>query len=284
VTGRRRLAVMLVLSGLGLLAPGAARADSVTGEQLRSLARAAGDDPAALARLRRVDRVDGAPVAVGAALRGARGKALRARLALLAAPAERRGEGDPRAVARDVLAEGRFHEPRVTGPFRRALAWIGDRVKRLDRVLNPLDAAIPGPRAVVWVLLSALVFGVAALVARQTLSRRIRAAAELAAAALPRSDDPRALERRADAAEAAGELEAALRLRFRAGLLRLDERGAIEFRPSISTHEVRRRLRSPDFDALAATFDDVVYGGRPAGPDDVAAARQSWPAVVKAVA
>ena len=104
--------------------------------------------------------------------------------------------------------------------------------------------------------------------------RRARAGARRGA----RGEDPRALDRRADAAEAAGDLEAALRLRFRAGLLRLDARGAIEFRPSISTYEVRRALHSDDFDALAATFDDVVYGGRPAAPSDLAAARERWPA------
>jgi hypothetical protein len=55
----------------------------------------------------------------------------------------------------------------------------------------------------------------------------------------------------------------------------------IEFRPSISTFEVRRALRDDDFDALASTFDDVVYGGRPPRPGDLAAARERWPRVVK---
>jgi hypothetical protein len=87
--------------------------------------------------------------------------------------------------------------------------------------------------------------------------------------------------RRGDAAAAAGDLEAALRLRFRAGLLRLDARGAIDFRPSISTIEVRRRLHDDDFDALAETFDDVVYGGRPPAADDLAAARERWPRVIE---
>ena len=115
---------------------------------------------------------------------------------------------------------------------------------------------------------------VARLVPTAARARRDAAARRALAA---RDEDPRALERRADAAEAAGDLEAALRLRFRAGLLRLDARGAIEFRPSISTHEVRRALRSEDFDALAATFDDVVYGGRAADAADVAEARERWP-------
>jgi hypothetical protein len=117
-------------------------------------------------------------------------------------------------------------------------------------------------------------------VARRVLSGRVRASEAAAAAAGSPHEDARALERRADAAEAAGDLETALRLRFRAGLLRLDERGAIEFRPSISTHEVRRALRSEDFDSLAATFDDVVYGGRPPAADDLSSARERWPRVV----
>jgi len=134
----------------------------------------------------------------------------------------------------------------------------------------------------VWIVLGAVLALLAWFVARRFLTTRIRAsAAQQQALAAARDEDPRALEARADAAEAAGDLEAALRLRFRAGLLRLDARGAIDFRPSISTIEVRRRLHDDDFDALAATFDDVVYGGRPPAADDLAAARERWPRVIE---
>jgi hypothetical protein len=263
-------------------APSSAHADAVSGQELRALAARAGSDPAALARLRSVDRVDGRAVAVGAALQGARGDALAARLRLLARGAGERAGGDPRAEARDVLSERRFHRAGVPGPFHGVLERIGRWLRKLPRIVNPIDAVIPGPRAVVWIVLSVLVAGFAAWIARRTLTRRLRGAAAAAAAGAPDAEDPRALERRAAAAEAAGELEAALRLRFRAGLLRLGSRGAIEFRPSISTHEVRRALRSPDFDSLAATFDDVVYGGRAAAPEDVGAARERWPRVISA--
>ena len=102
------------------------------------------------------------------------------------------------------------------------------------------------------------------LVARRLLTARVQAStAGRQARGRGARRDPRALDRRADAAEAAGDLETALRLRFRAGLLRLDAARRDRFRPSISTYEVRRALHSEDFDALAATFDDVVYGGRP---------------------
>jgi hypothetical protein len=276
----RRVAALLPVAVL--LVPAAAHADAVSGQELRALAARAASDPAALARLRTVDSVDGRAVAVGAALRGARGRVLAARLRLLARGAGERPGGDPRAEARDVLSERRFHRAGVPGPFHGVLERIGRWLRKLPRIVNPIDDVIPGPRAVVWILLSVLVAGAAAWVARRTLTRRVRGAAAAAVAGAPDAEDPRALERRADTAEAAGELEAALRLRFRAGLLRLGSRGAIEFRPSISTHEVRRALRSSDFDSLAATFDDVVYGGRAAAPDDVGAARERWPRVISA--
>ena len=72
-----------------------------------------------------------------------------------------------------------------------------------------------------------------------------------------------------------------MRLRFRAGLLRLGDRGAIEYRPSLTTSEVRALLGSDTFDHLAGTFEHVAYGGQPAEPPDVAEARTEWPRVVK---
>jgi hypothetical protein len=93
-----------------------------------------------------------------------------------------------------------------------------------------------------------------------------------------RADD---LERAAAAAERAGDFERAVRLRFRAGLLRLGDRGAIDYRPSLTTSEVRTLLGSETFEQLASTFEHVAYGGRPAGPPEAADARAEWPRVVK---
>ncbi len=271
-----RRAAALAAALLALAAPAPARADAVSGAQLRALAQRAAGDPAALVQLRAVDRVDGRPVDVAGALRGARGAALRARLDALARPPAGAPPRDASRDARDVLAQRRFHANGVPGPFRGLF-------RRLERLLpdpGRIDRLLPGGRSIVWLLLAALVALTAAVASRSLLSRRVRVATAAARAALPARDDPRALERRAAAAEAEGELELALRLRFRAGLLRLDERGAITFRASISTHEVRHALRSGDFDALAATFDEVVYGGRAAQDADVAAARERWPEVV----
>ena len=191
-----------------------------------------------------------------------------------------RGElSNPRTDAREILEQDRFHGNEVPGPFRGILDRLKDLVPR--GILDRLDDLIPGGRSVVWIVLGTLLFVAGYLIARLFLSRRIKHSEATAMALTPAELDPKTLERQADAAEASGDLEAALRLRFRAGLLRLDRRGAIEFRPSISTHEVRRAVRSEDFDALAATFDDVVYGGREPETADVKEARERWPEVVK---
>jgi hypothetical protein len=253
-----------------LAAAPAAHAVAVTGAELRALAGRAADDPAALARLRTVDRVDGRPVDVAGALRGADAGELRSRLTVLAAITGR-APRDLRAAARGILAERRFRGTSVPGPFRGLI----DRLSRwLRSPLDKLDRVLPGGRAVVWLVLAGLVVLVAALLARRALSGRVRAAGRAAAAARPARDDPRALERRADGAEAAGDHALAVRLRFRAGLLRLG------IRPSQPTGEVARALRSDDFDALARTFDEVIYGGRAAHAADSEEARRRWPEVV----
>jgi hypothetical protein len=93
--------------------------------------------------------------------------------------------------------------------------------------------------------------------------------------------DPGELEALAEEAERRGQLAEALRLRFRAGLVRLDLMGALELRPGLTNRAAARTLRSSRFDGLAVDFDEVVYGGRPATADDVGEARSGWPLVLQ---
>jgi hypothetical protein len=169
----------------------------------------------------------------------------------------------------------------VQGPFRALLDRIGGWLESLGELVPRLDRALPGGRAVVWGLLAAAVLALGWLLGGRTIRRRAALAAASGRAGAQRRESAAELERRADEAERRGEHEAALRLRFRAGLLRLDARGAIDYRPSLQTHDVAAALRSDAFDRLAAGFDEVVYGDRPAGPDDVAAARRDWEAVLR---
>ena len=97
------------------------------------------------------------------------------------------------------------------------------------------------------------------------------------------ADDPAALEREAQAAEGAGELELALRLRFRAGVLRLQRARVVPPSGILTSRELSRRLGSREFDLAAGVFDEVVYGRRPAQPVDVATTREAWQHVLRAV-
>jgi hypothetical protein len=145
--------------------------------------------------------------------------------------------------------------------------------------------ATPGGNITLWAITAALLLLLLATLGQRSLRDRAEAGAEARALTTqPERDTPQSLERAADRAEREGDLEAALRLRFRAGLLRLDARHAIAFRPSISTREVSRALKSPEFDRLAALFDGVVYGGREASAADLAASREGWDAVLREAA
>lgn len=179
-----------------------------------------------------------------------------------------------REEARRILADDRFHEKDLPRPFARPLDWLGDR-------LEALVGHVPGGAAVGWLVLSALVLALALAVA--LVLARSRAPASLVRDGRPSVSappDPALLEREADEAERAGELERALRLRFRAGVLRLAERRVVEDPASVTSGELVRRLRSPDFARAAAAFDEVVYGRRAPTADDTRLSRAAWQAVL----
>jgi Domain of unknown function (DUF4129) len=275
-----RGAAAVVAAALLLLPAGARAADGVSNGELRTLAARAAHDPAALDQLRAVRAVDGRPADLRAALAGARGADLRERLALLAAGA-RGAAVDParaRAQARDVLAGGDFTPRQPPRPFKSLFDRLGDLV---DDLLGGFDIALPGGLGVATIVLAAIVLLVSGAIAARGVRRRARMVAVQAGSARPAGDDPVALERAAARAEANGDHERAVRLRFRAGLLRLGAARVVTYRPSLTSGEVARQLHSPAFERLAADLDEIAYGGRAAGPDDAAAASDGWPRVLE---
>jgi hypothetical protein len=192
--------------------------------------------------------------------------------------ARRALSAEARGHARDVLAEDRFHAgTRHEGILHRLFAWLGDRIEGITVVL-------PGGSVVGWLLLAAVVAVLTAVVVswvsdrrRRRVEGRVPGPSDVPGAAALGSAE---LERRAAAAERAGDLDAAVRLRFAAGLLRLDEARAIALRPSLTSGEVGRLLGSPRYDGLATTHDAIAYGGRHAAAGDADAAREEWPVVV----
>jgi hypothetical protein len=272
-------ALVALLLALG---PAASAAEhEVSAAELRELAAAAIDDPRALDDLRSVERVDGQTVDLAGAL-DVEGEVLASRLAQLASRAAPAGdERVARAVAKEILDGPDFRGRRSPRPLHGILTWIGKRLEPLGRPFTWVSG-LSGPGLA---LLGGVVVALAALAATYVIVRRADAveADTRRRRTLERSDDPDELLRAAEDAEATGELELALRLRFRAGLLHLDRQGALVFRPSLTTGEVRRRVRNPLLETLTRTMDEVVYGRRPASVNDVAEARAAWPRVLHEV-
>ena len=284
---RRRIGVGTLAAFAFLLTPVApvGAAEDVTAAELRRLAAEAVDDLGARAALRDVRSVDGRPVDLGRALATDDENELRARLRTLAADTSTGtvDEAHARDEARRILDSRTFKPAKAPRPFRGALRrlgeWLRPVLEPIGRFFQSLTENTPAGWAVIAFVLLAAVLVARNLVHRRTLSavqpgRRGRRGHG-------HDDDPDALERAAEAAERAGELDRAVRLRFRAGLLRLDRAGAVDVPPSLTTGRLTQLVTSPTLRDLAATFDAVAYGGRPAEADDVAAARAGWPRVLE---
>lgn len=250
----------------------------------RARAAAAGDD-AALEDLRQVTAIDGRPVDLDP-IASASGPELSARLTDLADALDRGGaaspSGDPaadRRVAAEVLDQDEYHEPDLPRPFRQPLRWLGDRMIGLwDGAVGVLSPVL-GTRGAVYVLLAAIATGFVLLVAR-VVRRATRAGPPQrdarSALLVDPSQDPADLERRADAARAAGDHAGAVRLRYEAGLVRLVRDGRIRLRAETTPSDAARQVDLPSMDELTAAFEEIVYGDRPASEADDDAQRRGW--------
>lgn len=187
-----------------------------------------------------------------------------------------------REAARDILSGEPFTSRRLPRPFAGVLRWLGDEVvEPVQRFLARLKDALPETGSPPWLLLAAGVVVLAVLVTLRLVRDRGRERpGRRAGRGADAGTDPAQLEAEAEAAERRGQLAEALRLRFRAGLVRLDRMGALELVPGLTNRAVARTLRSARFDGLRVDFDEVVYGGRAATVDDVGEARTGWPLVV----
>lgn len=222
--------------------------------------------------------------------------ALAVALLLVVAPAARAADPTRAEIAREeakrILGQDRYQPDDVPRPFRGPLEWIADRMKPVGDGLNALfgwiadlfgtvAGGIPGGAATLWMLIGLAVVLLAATQTRRVVERRGRTkAADRVAGAAARGEDPRELERRAGEAAARGDHALEVRLLFQAGVLRLARAQAIPARRSLTTGQIRRLLRSGDFDAVGGSFDEIAYGGRPASRKDGDAARSGWSRVL----
>jgi hypothetical protein len=195
-----------------------------------------------------------------------------------------------RDLARKILDGRRYKGSPVPRPLHGVLSWIGDRFSPIGRWIGDRFSWLPDWSRPWVVGALGIVAGIAVVAVLSLATARALERGRVAREGdgTPRgtaanAEDPDALERAAAEAEAAGDLELAVRLRFRAGLLRLDrDAHAIAYRPSIGTAAVRSELGSPAFDALADRFERIAYGGDDADTTDSEDARKEWPRVVAA--
>lgn len=180
-----------------------------------------------------------------------------------------------REEAERILAQPRYRtQPTNSERFGE---WLEQLWYRFVEFLVGIADLIGGPLVLGGILF--LVVVIAAVLVTRNLGQRRAREIELRIMrekVLARGADPADLERQAQIAASTADYSTALRLTFRAGLLRLDETGQIRYRPGLTSSEVAELLASPEFEALARRFDEVVYGHRTATADDFAVARQGW--------
>ncbi len=223
------------------------------------------------------------------------GAATRAAVSRLAGSVASRFDGPP--VDRDdvvdrvrtILADPRYvrDEPTI---LERLLGPLYDWLERMIAIVWEI-----GTRVVAWFVrllatnamtaIGPIVVLVAAAAATWVLARRRARDIERRATIeriLEIGTDPDELEARAVGADDAGDHAEAIRLRFVAGLLRLDADGRIDFYPGLSNGAISERLGDPTFDGLATQFDQVVYGKKPASRGDSRSAADRWAALTGA--
>lgn len=268
----------LLTTSIIISIPTTARAEDVTAEEFRGLIDAAADE-GSISELRGVTSVDGQTVDLGPILTGDAEDIARRLDALDIGEVTRtRDPAAARAAAQSILAGDRFGEPDHPRPFAglldRITGWLRGPWESLLERFNTLSG---WGKAAVLAIAAAILLSAGWALARLLAKRRPGPSdpQTLQTTSL-RVEGPEELERAAEAAEDERDYGLAVRLRFRAGLLRLADGGVIDFRPSDTSLSLRRKVHSPVFDNLADRFDAIVYGRQHATPEDAEEARLKW--------
>jgi hypothetical protein len=183
------------------------------------------------------------------------------------------GREEATRLAREELSKEiyRAHRP---GLVRRLLGWLVDRVgELLDRVAG----ASPGGHAGLAVL--ALLVVVAVVAVRLKVGPVGRRAASDPALFTGRARTAAEHRAAADGHAARGEWAEAVRERLRAVVRSLEERAVLDERPGRTADEAATEAGAvlppcaDDLQRATRLFDDIWYGGRPAGPDSDAVLR-----------
>jgi hypothetical protein len=191
--------------------------------------------------------------------------------------------GDPRDVARAIVADPRYHgstgEAPAPGLLERILAWAGARLTDLFRAIGHVLGS-PSPVNVA-VGIAVLVLAVAALafvVVRFVRLPARRARAHASSAALERASTSAELFAAALAAARSERWHDAASLLARAALHALDERGRLRFDPARTPDDARRLLHDDAFDAFEREATLALFAPQAATPERFARLRTAYAA------
>lgn len=285
-----------MLLALGVVAPVSAT-ELPSDDDLAVLADEVERDPSLMGRLREVTSVEGRPVDLELPLEIDDGEHRSARLSEL-----KKAESTPsfdadevRAAAQEILDNEPFVDPNPN-VFQRLLRRIDDAYQSVigaiaDFIRSVFDAlgdgvsslGLPRPGTRFGWAFSIIVLSTALVAAFRLLRFRQRgeqatADEEMAGGSLLPgvNADPDDYERRAEAAEGAGDLAEALRLWFAVGILRLHRAKRIRYRSTTTMSDLRMQVNDPTFDRVASVFEWSVYGGYVPAPSDLARFRDDW--------
>jgi hypothetical protein len=173
------------------------------------------------------------------------------------------------------------------GVIRTVGRWLGDVFYPpahwiWHHFLSPVSGDFANAFGSFWpVVAGLLLMIIGILIGRYAISKRQRIdTGPPGANPIFMSEDPQQLDLLAEGAEGRRDWHEAIRLRFRAGILRLDRTGAIDRGTTKTTRQISAALGSPTFDALSVDLEAIVYAGAPATAEQADRAREGWPIVV----
>lgn len=160
-----------------------------------------------------------------------------------------------------------------------SIGWLGDSLSFLPAVVRyPIIAGLIALLLYVGYRMIRGIAGAARLPER-SLSTRTRSAT---------TKSPEEYEALADDAMREGGVIEAVRLLFRAGLLRIEQAEKRPLRPGITNRELLRRYRATPIQEplreMVETIDMKWYGGRPASSDDFARTQAAYALLRDAIA
>lgn len=185
----------------------------------------------------------------------------------------RPGRDEAAGLARDELSKAIYRQAQPS-LAERVVTW---GVHLLQRLLDSVAGASPG--GIGGVAVAALVVTALLVALRLKVGPMARTATRSQALFTDRTRSAADHRRTAEAHAASGAWDLALRERFRAVVRGLEERGVLDARPGRTAVEAAGHAGTVlpayarELAAAAHLFDDVTYGGRPAGPESDAQVR-----------